>query len=82
MREWGRGGKEGGGGGREGGGPAAGGLKGTSFCIDGTYIVIYFRLELGYYKETRSLEPPQYYTPWVTINGKVRETHVTGFSSG
>ena len=33
------------------------------------------RLELGYYNETRSLEPAQHYTPWITIDGEVRETH-------
>ncbi len=30
------------------------------------------QLELGYYNETASLQPPHRYTPWVTINGKVR----------
>lgn len=28
-------------------------------------------LELMYYNETASLNPPHQYTPWVTINGKV-----------
>ena len=30
------------------------------------------RLELFYANETASLDPPHRYTPWVTINGKVR----------
>lgn len=28
-------------------------------------------LELMYYNQTASLDPPHRYTPWVTINGKV-----------
>ena len=45
-------------------------------------VMINFRLELGYYNETRSLEPALHYTPWVTINGEVSKTHITGFSPG
>ena len=29
------------------------------------------QLELMYYNETASLNPPHQYTPWATINGKV-----------
>ncbi|XP_062510733.1 gamma-interferon-inducible lysosomal thiol reductase-like [Corticium candelabrum] len=35
------------------------------------------RLEVMYYEETASLNPPHQYTPWVLINGKhVKETHI------
>ena len=45
-------------------------------------VMINFRLELGDYIKTHSLVPALYYTPWVTINGEVSKTHITGFSPG
>ena len=36
------------------------------------------QLELGYYNETASLQPPHKYTPWVTINGEVSGLMING----